>query len=64
VLEDPVRDLRGAVRAAASASYLQQRAAAHDALRAQHVDVLDVTCAQLPGALVERYLAIKRGGLL
>jgi uncharacterized protein (DUF58 family) len=64
VLEDPVRDLRGAVRAAASASYLQQRAAAHDALRAQHVGVLDVTCAQLPGALVERYLAIKRGGLL
>ena len=64
VLEDPVRDLRGAVRAAAAASYLQQRAIAHEALRAQRVDVLDVTCAQLPGALVERYLAIKRAGVL
>ena len=28
------------------------------------VTVLDVTCAQLPAALVERYLAIKREGLL
>ena len=56
--------MRGALRAAATARYLQQRAAAHDALRAQRVSVLDVTCAQLPGALVERYLAIKREGLL
>ena len=28
------------------------------------VMVLDVTCAQLAGALVERYLAVKRDGLL
>jgi len=64
VLEADVDSLHDALRAAATARYLQQRAAAHDALRAQHVAVLDVSCAQLPGALVERYLAIKREGLL
>ena len=63
-LDDDVRDLRGAIRASAAARYLQQRAAAHEALRSQRVSVLDVTCAELPGALVERYLAIKREGLL
>ena len=64
VLDDDVQNLRAALRAAATARYLQQRATAHDLLRAQRVRVLDVTCAQLPGALVERYLAIKREGLL
>ena len=46
------------------ARYLDQRAAAHEALRGHGVMVLDVTTAQLPGALVERYLAVKREGLL
>ncbi|HOV95674.1 MAG TPA: DUF58 domain-containing protein [Thermomonas sp.] len=64
VLDDDVQNLRAALRAAATARYLQQRSRTHDALRAQRVSVLDVTCAQLPGALVERYLAIKREGLL
>jgi uncharacterized protein (DUF58 family) len=64
VLEEDVRDPRSALRAAAAARYLEQRATAHDALRAQRVGVLDVTCTQLPGALVERYLAIKREGRL
>ena len=64
VLDTDVNNLREALRAAATARYLQQRAAAHDLLRAQRVSVLDVTCAQLPGALVERYLAVKREGLL
>ena len=64
VLDQQVRDLRGALRAAATARYLQQRAAAHAALRSHGVSVLDVTCEELPGALVERYLAIKREGLL
>ena len=64
VLEADVHSLHDALRAAATARYLQQRSAAHDLLRAQRVSVLDVTCAQLPGALVERYLAIKREGLL
>jgi len=63
-LDGAVHDLRGALRATAAARYLRQRAAAHDALRAHRVAVLDVTCAELPGALVEHYLRVKREGLL
>lgn len=63
-LESTTDDLQGALRVAAVARYLEQRKAAHDALASQHVQVLDVTCAQLPAALVERYLAIKRDGAL
>ncbi|MCW5580909.1 MAG: DUF58 domain-containing protein, partial [Luteimonas sp.] len=64
VFDAQVRDLAGAVRAGATARYLAQRAAAHDALRRHRVMVLDVTSEQLPAALAERYLAIKRDGLL
>jgi len=64
VLDQEVHDLPAAVRAGATARYLAQRAAAHDALRRHRVQVLDVTAEQLPAALVERYLAIKREGLL
>ena len=64
VLDEDVRDLRGALRASAAARYIAQRTAVHDRLRSHRVGVLDVTCEQLPGALVERYLAIKRDGLL
>lgn len=63
-LSSPVKDLADAVHAGAIARYLEQRAAAHEALRRHHVMVLDVTCADLPAALVERYLAVKRDGLL
>ena len=63
-LDEDVRDLRGALRATSAARYLQHRAVAHDALRAHRVAVLDVTCAELPGALVEHYLMVKREGLL
>lgn len=64
VLEQEVADVAAAIRAGATARYLAQRAAAHDALRRHRVQVLDVTAEQLPAALVERYLAIKREGLL
>ena len=64
VLDEDVRDLRGALRASAASRYIAHRTAVHDALRSHRVGVLDVTCEQLPGALVERYLAIKRDGLL
>ena len=64
VLETDVHDLDDAVRAGATARYLAQRKAAHDALRNHRVMVLDVTGPELPGALVERYLAVKRDGLL
>ncbi len=63
-LQQPVDDVRSAVRAAAAARYIAQRAAAHDRLRNHRVTVLDVTCEQLPAALVEQYLSIKRSGLL
>jgi uncharacterized protein (DUF58 family) len=63
-LDQPVDDVRSAVRAAAAARYIAQRAAAHDLLRNHRVTVLDVTCEQLPAALVEQYLSIKRSGLL
>lgn len=64
VLDQPVDDLRSAVRAAAAARYIAQRQAAHDALRNHRVMVLDTTCEELPAALVEQYLSIKRSGLL
>jgi uncharacterized protein (DUF58 family) len=63
-LDQPVDDVRSAVRAAAAARYIAQRAAAHETLRNHRVMVLDVTCEQLPAALVEQYLSIKRSGLL
>ena len=63
-LDVRVDDLRSAVGAASAARYIAQRAAAHDVLRNHRVTVLDVTCEQLPAALVEQYLSIKRSGLL
>jgi uncharacterized protein (DUF58 family) len=59
-----VHDLPDAIRAGATAQYLQQRGTAHEALRNHGVMVLDVTCDQLAASLVERYLAVKRDGLL
>ena len=56
--------LPDAVQAGAIARYLQQRDDAHEALRSHRVMVLDVTAEELPAALVERYLAVKRDGLL
>ncbi|KRD31317.1 hypothetical protein ASE35_15005 [Lysobacter sp. Root916] len=63
-LAGEVHDLRDAIRAGATAQYLEQRAAAHDALRNHGVMVLDVSCDQLAASLVEKYLAVKRDGLL
>ena len=63
-LEKPVDTLEQAIAAGALARYLDERTRAHRSLRAEGVMVLDVTCAQLPAALVERYLAVKREGLL
>ena len=59
-----VDTLADALQAGAIARYLQQRSAAHEALRSHRVMVLDVTAEELPSALVERYLAVKRDGLL
>ncbi len=53
-----------ALRVGATHQYLATRRKAHAQLRAQKVDVLDVRCAQLPAALVQHYLAVKRAGRL
>jgi len=63
-LAEEVHDLPAAIRAGATAEYLARRGAAHDALRGHGVMVLDVACQQLAAALVEKYLAVKRDGLL
>jgi len=63
-LNQDVETLQDATQAGAIARYLQQRSDAHEALRSHRVMVLDVTADALPGALVERYLAVKRDGLL
>ena len=59
-----VETVPDAIQAGAITRYLQQRADAHEALRSHRVMVLDVTAEELPAALVERYLAVKRDGLL
>ena len=59
-----VQDLDDAIHLGAMAQYIEQRRRVHAMLRAQGADVLDVTCAQLPAALVEHYLALKRAALL
>ena len=56
VMSSEAEELADAVRAGAAARYLSERAKAHDALRRHGVTVLDVTSAQLPGALVQQYL--------
>lgn len=63
-LNEDVEDLSGAIRAGATAQYLELRVAAHEALRNHGVMVLDVSCDQLAASLVEKYLAVKRDGLL
>jgi len=53
-----------ALRLGATQQYLASRKRAHAQLRARRIDVLDVRCEQLPAALVQHYLAIKRAGRL
>ena len=63
-LQQSVRNFDDAVRTAATMQYVEQRRRTHRQLRAQGADVLDVTCSELPAALVEHYLAIKRAARL
>jgi uncharacterized protein (DUF58 family) len=57
-------EVDSAIRAAAAMDYLAQRDAMHEALRREGVAMLDVSCHELSGVLVERYLAVKRAGRL
>lgn len=66
---DQARDLQpqhidDAILVGATALYLEDRRRAHETLRAHGARVLDVDSDALPAALVERYLDVKREGLL
>lgn len=63
-MKAPVQDLDSALRHAAALQYLSSRDQAHRRLRSQGLTVLDVTARQLPQALVEHYLAVKRAARL
>jgi uncharacterized protein (DUF58 family) len=64
VLQQPVHTLDDALRLTATTQYLEARQRAHQSLQAQGIDVLDVTCNELPRALVDHYLAVKRAARL
>ncbi|MGS1120156.1 DUF58 domain-containing protein [Rhodanobacter sp. UC4436_H3] len=61
---DPGDELEGSIRSAAAMNYLADRERTHEALRREGINTLDVSCGELSGALIERYLAIKRGNRL
>lgn len=63
-IAQPPQDLSAALLTASVHQYLAARAAARDRLRARGVLTLDVVPAQLPVALLNRYLEIKRSGAL
>jgi uncharacterized protein (DUF58 family) len=52
--------LEAAIRSASAMHYLAGRERVHDDLNRRGVMTLDVECAQLSGALIERYLRLKR----
>jgi uncharacterized protein (DUF58 family) len=63
-LARPADDFEGALRAGAAAHLLAERRRAHALLQGRGAQALDVLPAELPLALVNRYLEIKRAGLL
>lgn len=63
-LREPAQDLDEALSVAATFGYLEQRQAAHTRVRRAGMHVLDVTPAELPAALVRRYMDFKRAGVL
>jgi len=56
--------LETGIRSAAAMHYLSERERVHEGLRREGVNTLDVSCGELSGALIERYLSVKRGGRL
>ncbi|WP_266159809.1 DUF58 domain-containing protein [Dyella silvatica] len=56
--------MESTIRGAAAMHYLAEREAMHDALRREGISTLDVSCSELSGVLVERYLSVKRAGWL
>lgn len=63
-LEPEIKDLPGALRFHAVQDWLEQRQRHQARLRHLGVEILDALPAQLPGALIARYRAIKHAGRL
>jgi uncharacterized protein (DUF58 family) len=63
-LSAPVGDLDAALRHAATADYLQARQASFGRLERAGAMLIDVEPQELPLALVNRYLEVKRSGML
>lgn len=63
-LERPILEHDDALRFGAIHHYLEQRRRAHDLIRGRGVRLLDVEPATLPVSLVNRYLDVKRSGVL
>ncbi|RKZ93256.1 MAG: DUF58 domain-containing protein [Candidatus Parabeggiatoa sp. nov. 1] len=64
VLEQPVYNFKDALRHAATLDYLNSRRATHDALKSHGIVYLDTVPELLPVMMVNRYLEIKRSGML
>jgi uncharacterized protein (DUF58 family) len=64
VLEQPVYHFEDALRHAATLDYLNARRKAHEALKSDGIVYLDTVPEQLPVRMVNRYLEIKRSGVL
>jgi uncharacterized protein (DUF58 family) len=63
-LTQKIRGFDDALRYAATNQYLEARRESHKLLRAGGVYVEDCLGEELPSAITNRYLAIKRAGLL
>lgn len=59
-----IDDFQDALRTSAAHHFMLARRLAHERLRGRGVSTLDVTPAELPQAIVNRYLEIKRSGAL
>jgi uncharacterized protein (DUF58 family) len=64
ILLRSVHGFSDALRFAATNQYLDARREAHKLLQASGVLVEDCLCAELPAAITNRYLAVKRAGML
>ncbi len=64
VLDHPVESLETALRYAGTTEYLRRQTQAADRLRAEGANVLDSAPDNLTVAVINRYLEIKRAGLL
>ncbi len=64
VLEQPVEHFEQALRHAATLDYLKSRKQAHELLKNQGIIYLDTEPEQLPVQMLNRYLEIKRSGVL